>query len=327
MIDKCDVRVPNSTDFTPTFGQLYAELRNARKSPFHSSPYYVARGDLRNHGYEAILHMSCKYGKGDHKVELIDVGRHGFEFLTHQLSQIFDINPCNLELMRVDLAADVPDVDVPWFLAHARARYKRFHNAGAAGFEYQQLGMKGIQTIYLGKRPNFIRIYNKTAEWQYQYRRLEQRAVPLGEELPSFESLFGRPESSVLTRVERQIGGKVSEQIQFPAQNKKVKTVGDLRTHAKEFDPFTKLLLIEGRRAPQPSDFSQVNQYLAVMQARHLITQMGMHAFYQWVGVHTNGNAWRWWSNYGQWVCDSPGITAPELYERYRKSVSQQLAA
>jgi hypothetical protein len=327
VIDKCDVRVPKGVPFTRDFGKLYPELRNAEKSPFRSSSYYLARGDLRKSGHEAILHVSCKYGDHDHKIELVDAGLHCFQFLVNEVERIFDINPLKLDLMRVDFAADVPGVNVPWFLGRVRAKYKRFHNAGTSAFDYQQLGQKGIQTIYLGKRPNFIRIYDKVAEWQYQYTREEKRAQRSDAEIPSFETKYGISGDSVLTRVERQIGGKIPEQIALPEKNATITTMGDLRLHAADFDPFSKLLLAQGKHAPQPSNFHDVNQYLAVLHARELVSEMGMHAFYQWLNVQTNRNAWRWWNKYGEWVCDSPGITVPEIRERYRDSVSRQLLA
>ena len=34
--------------------------------------------------------------------------------------------------------------------------------------DYSRTGKVGIETLYLGKRPNFFRIYNKIAEFHYQ---------------------------------------------------------------------------------------------------------------------------------------------------------------
>ena len=62
-----------------------------------------------------------------------------------------------------------------------------------------------VETVYFGKRPNCYRIYDKIAEFRYQFARLKPDE---GLEKPPFEELYGYPETGViLTRVERQIGG------------------------------------------------------------------------------------------------------------------------
>lgn len=318
MIDKLDIRVPAPVPYTREFSAIYVDLRNDPKGPFHAAQHYEAVADLRNYGYEAILHTHCKHGRGDHKIELIDAGARPFDFLTHEIRQIFEANASGLELIRVDLATDVHGLPVPWFLSHARAKFKRFHSAGTSGFDYQQLGMKGIQTLYLGKRPNLFRIYDKVAEYRHQYQRLKRSSSP-AVSVPTFESCFGISADATVSRVERQIGGgKIPESL---------RTVGELRRNACEFDPFSKLELTRAGTEPQPADFNRVNDYLAVMQARELLKHWGKHAFFQWLNEYTNRNARRWWNKFGLYLTDSSGITSAELYERYRDSVSKQIAA
>jgi hypothetical protein len=331
MIDKLDIRVPRQAEFTPEFSELYAEARNNPRGPFHASRHYLAVADLRSSGHDAILHTYCKFGKGDHKVELIDTGIRSFGYLLDQISGIFSVNPSALEVIRVDLAADVPGVSVPWFLSHARGKFKRFHNVGT-GLEYQQLGQKGIQTLYLGKRPNLYRIYDKVAELQHQYRKLLRQLDDV--EIPALYSFYGIWPDSVLTRVERQIGGgKIAEQIKITRTTgiARVSTLGELLTYAPEFNPFINLELNQSALPPQPIDFSDVNQYMAVMWSRSVIPLWGMHGFRQWLNQHTNGNASRWLKRYGHWLCDADsetsGISSADLYERYRDSVSKQLVA
>jgi hypothetical protein len=317
MIDKLDTRVPGRTPYTYEFSKVYVDLRRDPKGPFRAAQHYSAVADLRPYGYEAILHTHCKHGKGDHKIELIDTGIRNMDFMTHELRRIFSIlNTNDLGIMRVDFATDVPGVPVSWFLSQARVKFKRFHNAITGGLEYQQLGQKGVQTIYFGKRPNCYRIYDKVAEYLHQYQRLK-RHTPEGANLPTFESCYGVTANSVLTRVERQIGGgRLPEQI---------RTIGKLRRHAADFNPFSNLTLSQATRGPQPSDFRDRMQYMGVMYARELIQQMGQQAFYQWLNV--NRNAKRWWDRHGFWLGDSAGVTSPELYARFHDSVSKQLTA
>ncbi len=317
MIDKLDERIPRSTPFMPEFSKVYADLRRDPKGPFREGQHYAVVGDLRRYGFEAVLHMYCKHGKHDHKIELVDAGIQSMDFLTHEVRRIFDVpSVSDLGVMRVDFAVDVPGVPVSWFLSQARVKFKRFHNAITGGLEYQQMGQRGVQTIYFGKRPNCYRIYDKVAEHRHQYQRLK-RTIAKGVELQSFESLYGIAPNYVLTRVERQIGGgRLPEQI---------RTIGQLRRHGTDFNPFSNLTLSQAIREPQPSDFRDRMQYMGVMYARELIQQMGQHAFYQW--MNTKHNAKRWWDKYGLWLGDSVGVTAPELYARFYDSLSTQLAA
>src|SRR5439155_10620589 len=137
--------------------------------------------------------------------ELVDAGSHCFPFFIHEIERIFEVDPYQLEIMRVDLAADVPGISVLWFLTNGRVNFKRFSNAGTGNFEYQQQGQRGPETLYYGKKPNCYRIYNKIREYEHQYRKLARAA---GEgEIPSFETMFGLSQDNTLTRVERQSGG------------------------------------------------------------------------------------------------------------------------
>lgn len=332
MIDKLDLRVPRVTPFSPGFSAEYVELRNDPKGPFRQSQHYSAVGNLQQNGRDVVLHTFCKHGKGDHKLELLDAGTKSWTDLLQQARQIFTINPSSLEVIRVDFAVDIPGVTPPWFLAHGRAKFKRFHNAGMGGFEYQQFGQKGIQTIYYGKRPNLIRIYNKIAEYENQYQKMKRRS-PEGAEIPTFKSFCGHSPDTILTRVERQIGGgKAAQQIKIKGIEQEVRTVADLWRYARVFDPFSNLILSPAVLEPQPCDFHDINDYLATMQARELLGTWGKHAFYQFLNQHTGRNASRWWKKYGAWLdvrddTDSEAVTSPELYERFRDSMTAQLAA
>jgi len=332
MIDKLDIRVPGQTFYSPTFDPLYAELRNDPKGPFRSSRHYLAVADLRPFGYDAILHTHGRFGKGDHKVELMDTGIRSFDHMMNEVSRLFDVNPTGLNMIRVDLAADIPAVPVNWFLSHTRARFKRFHNAGMGGFEYQQMGQKGIQTLYLGKRPNMFRIYDKVAEFRHQYEKLRRQAE-ITDTFPDLHSFYGVWPDTILTRVERQIGGgKIGQQIKISDRGKAtpITTLRDLRAHVAEFNPFANLQLSRSVLPPTPSDFTDINQYMAVMYAREVVPVWGMHAFYQWLNEHTNRNARRWLNKYGHWLPKSEsddGVAAENLYERFRESVSKQIAA
>ena len=79
--------------------------------------------------------------------------------------------------MRLDLAVDVEGIGVSWFAEHTRVRYKRWL-AKLGVIDAVAMGNREIQTLYYGKRPNVIRIYNKLEEYRVQYQRILRRVPP-----------------------------------------------------------------------------------------------------------------------------------------------------
>jgi hypothetical protein len=328
MIDKVELRVPYFTRYTADFGRLYQELRNDRKGPFGPSRHYLSVADLREYGHPVILHTHNVHDKkgGNFKLELIETGDKSYRDMEKEISRIFDTGAGSLRLMRVDLAADVPDVPVSWFQQNIRARFKRWTaEIGAIEYrvDYSAMGRRGVETFYLGKRPNVIRIYNKVAERQHRYSlviaRQKRKHTPTSE-LPTFEQMFGHPASGVtLTRVERQIaGGRVPEQLA---------TFHKLH-NAAEFDPFENLVYIGvGKREPNPDDY-ELTEYLTGMQIRSLVEREGIHRFLQFANKHSKRNGSRLLRQYADFLPSDGCFISPKgLRERFRESVSKQLAA
>jgi len=250
--------------------------------------------------------------------------------------------------MRVDLAADIHDVPVSWFQENARFQYKRFSSRieKARETELEFIGMNSAQaqSLYAGRKPNCIRIYDKISELQKQWRKIakdyerfnrgmtdfemtdEQRYY--GQRIPhSFEKLcrnegFEYSEGMVLTRVERQIGGD-----RFPPE---LRTIADLR-RAPEFNPFAGLQLISANpvaKMPPASEIG-IRDWLAAKRLHHLISELGgAQPAVSFVRKHANGN--------GRRVLDAllpylptelRNVTSESIYGEYRNSVLRQLAA
>lgn len=319
MIDKVEVRVPAKAQFSPTFQKLYCEIsRDPKINPFRSSQHYLRVGDLRPFDYQAILHMHCIRDKkqGNHKLELLDTGQMSYSAMRHEIERIFDLDGRRLPLMRVDLAVDIRDLPVAWFVAHVRARWKQW--VADIGLEYARMGRRQIQTFYLGKRPNCFRIYDKLAEFHYQYTQLTRRLSDAAE-LPTFEEQYGYPENGiVLTRVERQMGGG-----RVPAQ---IDTFGKLKT-SHEFNPFQNLEVIAaGVRSPQIEDYG-LNRFGFGMWLRSLAEDIGMHRLRAFLHKHSGRHAARVLEEYREFLPAEAGITAERLYATYQDSVTRQLAA
>jgi hypothetical protein len=165
--DKLDLRVPRPIPFTPAFQRLYRELQALEKGPFHPSKYYEYVGDLREYGFSVRLNLYCQMDKaGNHKIEMIDVGQMNRTRIIREVQEIFDVDALSLPVMRVDFAVDVPDLPLQWFRETVRIEHKRFRAAVTGEPFYSEMGKGVIQTLYFGKRPNVIRIYDKLAEIQ-----------------------------------------------------------------------------------------------------------------------------------------------------------------
>ncbi len=155
-----------------------------------------------------------------------------------------------------NLAADIPGVPVPWFQHHALFSRKQFvsqiKKADEQDVQFVGMGTAVAQTIYAGRKPDFMRIYVKVAEWRKQQRKLEIECNRFnrrmeGMELSDEQKFYGRrvsptfkgfceahgyqyQEGKVLTRIERQIGGN-----RIPPQ---LATMNDLRSAHELGHPF-----------------------------------------------------------------------------------------
>jgi hypothetical protein len=356
--------------FRKEFAEIYREIRhNPEFGACRRSKYYRAVADLRPLGVDAILHLEQKR-YGSHKVELLDSGKKGMTQLESMLDQIVDHNPASLRIGRLDLATDVPDVALSWFREHVFIQYKQFlcsHGKLSDG-EFSEMGKKIYQTLYFGKRPCCIRIYDKVAErlaefelwkkrqtrdakreWRDQISQMnpDQRPPLLLPELPSVTQwLSGElPDLSfaqaelpgmeeprqlrfpVVTRVENQLGGRVPEQL---------RTIAEMKDRVADFNPFARLKVINGGSIP-PGLFDRVassggyrfgvKEWMAAMFVHQNWNLIGGSEMRRMLNRDRNGNRYLGEMQEFIPVENVPGVTSNELYERYRESVSRQLAA
>lgn len=322
VIDKLELRVPRRAEYTPEFGKLYSDLRSGNgKDPFHATRHYAAVADLRPYGFELVLHAHCKHGKeGNHKLELMETGQKSFKELVSEINQVFAVDPMQLEVMRVDLTADVAGVPVWFFQDSLRAAFKQVANDIEKADQFSRLGRAEIQTLYLGSRPNCFRIYNKIAELKKQYAALKRKETD-ERPLSSFEELYGYPsEGFILTRVERQFGGS-----RIPDE---LSTLRALRENAANFDPFASLEFLACNKTEPDPDAYELMKFLAGLGLRHLIRERGMQRTRKFVNKQSRGNAARTFRELSDFLPRTgPDFSIPDLTGLYRDSVQKQLAA
>lgn len=383
MIDKIEAMIEPNTNFR---GELHAFDWGLRDNPFcptvRPSKFYHAVADLRPFGFDAMLHYQQKR-YGTHKVELFETGKKGMAEIQDTLERIVDCDPGDCRLGRIDLAADVRDVSLSWFREHTYVQHKQFICAHAKLVEDEQteMGKKIYQTLYFGKRPSCVRIYDKVAERVAQFELMKRRANGLAKkeyaeylktlkvgdhdffqwpqfpvvqdwlsvELPEIKSDLTAPEASqpdllpgtslpdqkllhfpVVTRVENQFGGRVPGSLH---------TMGEMRKNVLDFNPFERMKLVSGQVIP-PGLFDKVSvpwggekyrfrvcEWMAYMYVRDNWKTLGGAQMWSMLNRDRHGKLYL--EKMKDFLPDdgSPGISEPELYDRYRSSISRQLAA
>jgi hypothetical protein len=267
------------------------------------------------------LNLWCSRDKvGNHKLELIDVGKMSQNQILQEIGGIFELDPYSLGVMRVDYAVDVPDLPVQWFRESVRVEHKRHRAAVTSEPYYHESGTVDIQTLYFGRRPNTIRIYDKQAEYRHQYRTMV-RYLGKDVEPPSFESEYGvsNPDS-ILTRVERQIVGRV------PAE---IGTLRQVTDSGSGFRPFSKLKIIDHPATPEDDPDLSFKARSTGRYLRSMIQNDGMQATNAYISKHSNGNAAWARKKYRSFLVPAPsaaGLTGADLQRRFEESLDRQMS-
>lgn len=209
--------------------------------------------------------------------------------------------------------------------------------------EFIGMGSAVSQSLYAGRRPNCVRIYNKFAELRRQWLKLKQAADKYNRGLqdfditeeqrrnairvpPPFEEFCLREGSeytpgALLTRVERQIGGD-----RFP---KELRTFGDL-SRAHEFNPFEALQIVSIEPVLNfehlPTGVS-IRDWLAVRGLQGIQADLGsMQQADAFVLKNGNGNGRRVLESLREIMPPAcPAISEAALFELYRKSTEKQI--
>jgi len=160
--------------------------------PFRSNLYYQQVVDLRPQGIDAVLHLNARK-TGTHKIQIIEAGHKCAGEIADTVAEITTEHPSFQLISRVDSCADVCDgPSVRWLAQSVRARSAQWQaqlgtvelrDGMNKPMQWSEMGKREVQTMYLGKKPNCFRVYDKTAErfrvWKLEKRRHEQMAARL----------------------------------------------------------------------------------------------------------------------------------------------------
>ena len=314
MIDKIELRLPPQTDFSP---RVTAQLRKFGAA--RPSQHYSGVLDLRPHGFDAILHYRKRRDDHTHKLELFETGKKTHSELASLIESVAEIDSGPLELTRIDLCADIPDVPVSWFHAHARFKYKRIERR-VGKLKWDVICRTEIETVTAGARPNVSRIYNKIAQELGEFRKDCKKQSRDADSL-EFEQEYGHKKTDMLTRIERQYGGG-----RLP---KSLRTFGMIG-NAAEVDPFDTIELISNQVGivPREEDY-EFGEWLKGMRLHDEAKVRGMQNFRRWLNSRSKGNGSRMMKRYAAFMPSSDTYTLEkaDILRIYCESTIRQLAA
>jgi hypothetical protein len=320
MIDKLDLRIPRLIPFSRSFKEHYDELHT--KNVFHRTDYYAHSADLSAYGIDARLSLYALKGRENgHKLELRRVSRMSRTEIQQVIRAVFDVFPNTLKVARVDFAVDVPNITVDWCRKNMEVRYKRARGAITSDPSMGHFAGSIIETLYFGKRPNLIRIYDKRAQLHHEAKTQATRI-----QQPGFRASFDQTSSSradvalALTRIERQIGKGLPKEIE---------TLGNLLSPSLTFDPFDCLKITNSPPAPIISPEESFETRSTALFLFDLIHAEGRQAANAYVRKHGNGNTKKIWNKYDSLLvgtADDAGLNDERLREMFSMSLISQLA-
>jgi hypothetical protein len=354
-----DISVPRRTHFTRSFGKLI-ELSHTHEwhgKVWKQGGHYAMRGDFRAiSGGElpVILHHQFQHDRktGD-KLELVETALLSLAEMRSIQEEVFAHPARENRVLRIDLAADVEGTTVDWFRENTQVRMKQmmreWHHTTASG--------RHAETLTMGQKPNQFRVYDKTGHRAKlladELRKMSTTLEPYEEDDGtitqrsqrsfglSFEQRWGYPIDRVVTRVERQIGGKAPEK-------QGIGRVGNL-VNLDSIDPFTALELPSDKRIIGPLHLSQQNfpeESVMIEVLREKAQRDGItHAKnYLWRLCRFTGDApledsralnrqhqrfYRRWKKYKPFVMPvaDGNLSRRDLLESFRGSIHPQLKA
>lgn len=211
LIDKLDTAVPRFARFTPSFSRLVEQSHSPEwyAKVWKSGSHYEKRGDFREiSGGElpvVLHHCNIHDRRAGDKIELIETAKYSLSELRMIQEEVFDCDAAENRVLRIDLAADLENVPVQWFRTSSFVKFKRTQRE----WGFSTVSSTRADTLYAGQKPNQIRIYDKTGHRKMllasELRRMtrDEREYAM-----SFEDRWGYSPEKIVTRIERQIGGK-----------------------------------------------------------------------------------------------------------------------
>jgi hypothetical protein len=300
MIDKLDLMTDPGIAIRNAISDRITWVR-ARSESIYAETAYVPINGVDVRLYRDGLRSRNKTVP-DNKIEIHKVHRLSARQIVNVIEGIFEIDALELRLSRVDFTADVRGYSVDWFRVNCSVKYAQLFNL--VGFK-----SGSTQTLYYGKRPNSICVYDKELEQAKTGIHTSGSAtMDPGSDIWSADG-----ESKILTRVERRAAGsKLARHFT---------TLGDLLNGAHLFDPFTSVELKPMGSVPTPESCN--GPFLKAYGARQLMVDLGRQVARARINKGTGGK-------FAQVERQSRALRSsaeliPDLAAIYQRSVRMQL--
>lgn len=370
MFDKADLRVPGARPFTKEFAKVYASAANAclatdlkARTVWRKTAHYARSGNFSEYGYPVMLHMECDISKErNHKLEILQTGEKTYQQMRDLAAAIFEGEPEAFGIMRADLTADVPGVGVQWFKENTYIASKQitteFGQMHTVPYKLVRSGQ--AETMYAGRAPNQIRIYDKVGERKARFKSERRREInaykreleahELAEfnelrpeefgwsgistgdshlipvpDLISFDQRFGHSTDAVITRVERQCSGRDLEALGLHTMWSMTQ-VGS----AINLEPFDKVKFFAQSSADLSIGRWGLSDHMKGMYLRRYVEDFGLNEARKFMQKNLGKNFARAWKKYQPFLnvrSKVVGITSAKLQEEFLRSTAKQLAA
>lgn len=300
MIDRLEVLVPE---------EVPKREENWRGSQIRPAKGGTVYAYTLNEDFQLALRVHFNFrvpiAKRHLKVDFTDTRLMTADDLLWRLTWMFRIGEEQaraFRVQRIDFAADVFGVPVEWFKRHCQVKRKRKTQSYEVCRSETSKG--AVTSVVFGKRPDLYRIYDRVAEKLARGAELLYPGVELGAPAP------------IITRVERQCSGR-----SIP---KAVGSLGALFENAAEIEPFPGLVCRKAEGARISHEDWAPQMWLMSLGLATAVRELG-EAIVR-ARLNRRGNAARIFDRYsGLLRADSPGVTAQQLREVYRRSTVRQL--
>jgi hypothetical protein len=209
MYDTLEIPLSPTASFSDRIASFKFEVESCSdplksEIPFRSNLYYRQVVDLRRVAeIDAILHLNAKK-TGTHKIQIIEAGRKCHGQIADTIAEIVNEYPDLLGVSRVDSCADIVDgPSVRWIAQSLRARSAQWqaefgavelHDEAGRTMVWSEMGKREVQTMYMGKRPNCFRVYDKKAERLHAWNSEKRRHERLARQIVVDKATEGTPE-------------------------------------------------------------------------------------------------------------------------------------
>ena len=307
-IDTLEVRVPGEEFWARDLRRI-CRSRISDTSPLlqRQGGQYRQVVDLRGAGLSGILYLVSRVS-GSNKLVISRAGGLPYRHILGDIGALFDVEVLALQVMRIDLAVDVVGYPMAWFRENVAVR-RRYCRDEIGTVSYRTKVRRGIETMYFGRRPNLIRVYDKIAQLKAEGRRRKKL-----DDIPNADK-ESWPDGVNVTRVERQYGGKG-----IPSQ---LSTLGAIQVEGPIIDPFKPLEFSALGSAAIPDDLGGAS-FLKAFGLTRLIQERGCHASIAELNRRTGGKGKRLFCNVLGYRSKEVK-EAPDLLALYRQSLATQL--